>query len=131
MVCTSRHLVESLLSWDFPCLRSQFLCRYQRYLTKLSLSSSKEVRFIFSLMKTDKRSVTGRNVEFLSDLLNVNIFKIAKWKMKELLAKKIVCEDWRNSLLSTFLEARFMKTYQSLNIDRRQLDEMITSLCTT
>ena len=128
---THTHVVEGLLSGDFQSLRSQVLCRYQRYLTKLSLSSSKEVRFIFSLMKKDKRSVTGRNIEFISGLCNVNMCKIAKWKMKELLAKKIVCGDCQNNLLSTLLEARFMRSYQSLKIDRRQLEEMISCLCTT
>ena len=84
---------------------------------------------MFSLVKNDMRSVTGRNINHLGRLFNVNILKVAKWKMMELLPKESPCEGWRTSLLSTLLEARYTKNHGQLGIDRKQLEDMIISLC--
>ena len=47
----------------------------------------------------------------------------------QLLAKRSSCENWSISLLTTLLEARQANTFYSLNLDKRQLEEMISSLC--
>ena len=126
---THTNIVERFLCEGYPSLRNQVLSRYQQFTTKLSESQSKEIRFMFSLVKNDMRSVTGRNVNYLGRLCNINILKVAKWKMMELLPKESPCEGWRTSLLCTLLEARHTRNHGQLGIDRKQLEDMIISLC--
>ena len=126
---THTNIVERFLCQGYPSMKNQVQARYQQFVRKLSESPSKEIRFMFNLVKNDMRSVTGRNIDYLSRLCKVSILRVAKWKWKELLPKSDECEGWRISLLNLLLEARHGKTYGNLNISRRQMEEMIISLC--
>ena len=126
---THTNLVERFLCQGYPSLRNQVLSRYQQFMKSLAESPSKEVKFMFYLIRNDMRSVTGRNIEYLGRLCKVNILRVAKWKLKQLLPKSDQCEGWRTSLLQPLLEARYRRTYGSLNISRRQMEDMIISLC--
>ena len=54
-------------------MKNQVQARYQQFVRKLSESPSKEIRFMFNLIKNDMRSVTGRNIDYLSRLCKVSI----------------------------------------------------------
>ena len=110
-------------------LRNQVLSRYHTFVLKLSESPSKEVRFLVNLVKFDKRSITGLNVAYVSDLCKFNVMRLANWRVKKLLPKASRIEPWRSGLLSSLLSCRWDKSWSQLNLDRTQCEEMITSLC--
>ena len=61
-------LVESYFCKDYDPLRVQVFSRYRSFLSNLGNLPSKEVKFLFFLLKQDKRSGTERNVEYLNCL---------------------------------------------------------------
>ena len=128
---THVNLLETYFCQDFQSMKKQVLSRYHKFMTKLSQSPSKEVRFLYFLIHNDCRSVTGRNLKYLNELCKCNTLKFANWKIKQMLPEESNCEPWRARLLATLLEARNMKSYHSLNLNRTQTDEMIESLCTS
>ena len=84
-----------------------------------------------ALSQEDKRSVTGRNIEFLKKTCQHDIFKEETWRIKHLLPKEDSCKPWRTSLLSTLLKTRRERDFSRLNLTKNQLDEMIYSLRST
>ena len=84
---------------------------------------------MFHLIKSDCRSVTARNIRYISRLCNSNALTTTSWKLRNLLPKAADCELWRTSLLSTLLEAKLKKQIEHLNLDKHGLEEMIKSLC--
>ena len=70
---THTNLVERFLCQEYPILRNQVYSRYQQFMKSLAESPSKEVKFMFYLIRNDMRSVTGRNIVYLGRLCKVNI----------------------------------------------------------
>ena len=126
---THSYLVEGFFCKGYPSLRNQVLARYHNFIKKLRESPSKEVRFLVNLVKYDMRSITGRNVSYISDLCKSNILVFANWKVKQMLPKNACVESWRSGLLTTLLAARWSDTQHQMNIDKKQCEEMIRSLC--
>ena len=137
---------QARLSWDIPrethtnlvvnyfcqgqlSLKTQVFSRYQKFVTKLIGSPSKEIRFLVNLVKCDKRSVTGRNIAFMNDMCKSDILKLANWQVKKLLPKEPDVEPWRSGLLSSLLRSRWDRSHANLNLHKEQLEEMIKSLC--
>ena len=120
---THTNIVENILCVGFQSMRQQVFSRFQTFTQKLSRAPSREIRFLFNLVKADCRSVTGRNIMYLKRLCKgADILVCAKWKLVEMLPKLSPCEPWRSSLLSTFLEARQGKSYPNLKtLPRRGL----------
>ena len=87
----------------------------------------------FNLISNDPRSVTCNNIRYLNKKVNQDILTIASWKVKMLLPIQTVpvSEYYRISLLNSLLDAKIMKDFTSLNIDRTQCIDMINSLCKT
>ena len=126
---THTNLVENFFCNGFMSLRNQVLSRYHKFVLKLSESPSKEVRFLVNLVKFDKRSITGLNVAYVSDLCKFNVMRLANWRVKKLLPKASRIEPWRSGLLSSLLSCRWDRSWSQLNLDRTQCEEMISSLC--
>ena len=104
---THTNLVEHFFCEGKMSLRNQILSRYHNFVRKLGDSPSKEIRFMFNLNNTDRRSVTGRNIEYLSRLCNnCNVMNVGNEIVKSLLPTATPCEPWRISLLVTLLGAR-------------------------
>ena len=79
----------------------------------------------------DQRSNTARNISFLKNIANINVVKYATWKVRQMLPVRVVptSENWRASLLSALLKARYSMSYSFLNLFKNQSEEMISSLC--
>ena len=138
---------QARLAWDLPrethtnlvvnyfcqgqqSLKTQVFLRYHKFLTKLIESPSKEIRFLVNLVKDDKRSVTSRNISYISDISSSpNILTLARWQIKKLIPKDSNVKPWRSSLLTTLLRCRWYSSQASLNLDCNQCEEMIRSLC--
>ena len=92
-------------------------------------SPSKEVRFLINMVKYDQRSVTGQNIDYISNICKDDIIKLASWRVKQMLPKESVVEQWRSSLLTTLLQARWDRSQSNLGINKVECEEMIKSLC--
>ena len=130
---THTYLVEGYLCEGFTSLRNQILGRYSKFISKLLKSPSKEIVFMINLILRDARSVTNANVRYLNQKSRLDILKTACWKVKTCLPVKLVPREemYRISWLNSLLEAKIMKNYASLNMDRTQCIAMIKSLCIT
>ena len=127
---THTNIVENYLCDNFRSMRKQVYTRFHSFSLNLAKSPSREVRFLFNLVKKDCRSVTGTNLVFLKDFFSCDdILKYAKWRIEEMHPKLEQLEPWRRSLLDTLLNARRERTHQDLNLTKNSLDEMIRSLC--
>ena len=120
------NLIESYFCADLVSLRRQVLARYPGFVRKLLNSRSREVQFI-----NDARSVTCRNISYLNNQTGLNVLREAKWKVRAALPHQssVPVEEWRCSLLSTFLEIRSSKTHSQYNSTESQINQMIDSLC--
>ena len=110
-------------------LKNQVFSRYHKFVTKLINSLCKEIRILVNLVKSDKRSVTGRNIAYISDMCGVNILKLATWQVKKLLPEESKVEPWRSSLLTSLFKCRWNNSEASLNLTKGQCEDMIKSLC--
>ena len=126
---THTNLVEGFLCKDYYSLRKQILSRFSGFARGLSESPSKEIRFMFCLIKGDQRSVTAQNITYLNYLCKCNALNETGWKIREMLPRTADCEPWRTSLLGMLLNAKLTKSSQSLNLTKTGLEEMIKSLC--
>ena len=126
---THTNLVENYFCSGHMSLRRQIFSRYQNFLRKLETSPSKEIRIMIGLVREDQRSVTGRNIQYLSRLCDYDILKYDSCKVNEMLPNLTACETWRLSLLSTLLDARMKGSFTVINITKQAAQEMINSLC--
>ena len=114
--------MENVLGSNFISLRHQVYGRFVNYCQGLFKSSSREVRHLARI-----RSVTCRNVLLLKEATGLSPWDYSKRRIEDRLRKKIVPEkdEWRPGLLLKLLEMRRGAE------DRKNLDKMIESLCTT
>ena len=125
------NIVEQYLCSDLVSLRRQVLARYPGFVRKLLQSRSREIQFLSNFVINDHRSVTCRNISHLNDQTGLNVLREAKWKVRAALPHQssVPVEEWRCSLLSTFLEIRSSKTHSLYNSTESQINQMIDSLC--
>ena len=123
--------MEGFLADGQKSLRSQIFGRYKKFLQKLLLSPSKEIRFLSKVLISDPRSTVAKNIWYLNHLTKADILKDNSVEFKIKLPVKIVPtnEQYRVSLLTTLLEVRETKQYQKLNSTKKQIHDLIDSLC--
>ena len=127
---THTNIVENYLCDGFRSMRKQVYTRFHSFTLNLAKSPSREVRFLFNLVKKDCRSVTGSNLMFLRDFLSCDdTLKYAKCRIEEMFPKLEQLGPWRESLMDTLLNARQARNYHDLNLTKDSLDDMIRSLC--
>ena len=124
---TYTYLVENVLASNFISLRHQVYGRFVNYFQGLFKSSSREVRHLARIVSRDIRSVTCRNVLLLKEVTGLSPWDYSKRRIEDKLRRKSVPEsdEWRPGLLLKLLEMRRGAE------DRKNLDKMIDSLCTT
>ena len=66
---THTNLVENFFCDGFLSLRNQVFAQI--------FVPSKEIRILINLVKCDQRSVTGQNVEYISNLCKTDVMKLA------------------------------------------------------
>ena len=129
---TYTYLVEGYFAKDRPSLRNQVLSRYPGFFRKLMSSPSKEVRMLASMMASDPRSTTCKNLRYLRERTGLDQPEVfSSWRIKADMPVQSVPdhEKWRLGLLSKLLEMRqtkFMKVQ-----DSKQITAMTDSLCST
>ena len=110
---TYTYLVEGYFANGLPSFRNQVLSRYPKFVRSLQMSNCKEVRVLASLVKSDPRSTTNRNIQYLKLLTKFNAPQ----------------ELWRVGFLDKLRMARKQKF---LNVeDMEKISAMLNSLCNT
>ena len=130
---THTYLVENFSALGQTSLRNQVYSRYSKFVHKLALSPSKEIRFLRRILISDSRSIIKKNIWFLNNLTKSDICVSASWKVKQLLpTDDIPNEDkWRVPLLTKLLEVRTSRSYLTLGSNKKQIQDMIDSLCSS
>ena len=128
---THCYLVHDYFCKDLISLKRNILGRYPKFLFKLQMSPSIEIRLMYKLVISDPRSTTCKNKKYLNQITNSNILKNSFWKTKSLLPKLVIpnSESWRIGLLTTLLASRIEKNPNKLNLSAQHLDQMLHSLC--
>ena len=119
---THVNLIEQFFCYYQVSLREHILSRYETFVRKLLQSPCKETRFLSNLVLNDRRSMTSRNINYLT-----------KWKIRGAIPNlsSDPVEPWRVSLLSTLMEAKGTRNHSYLNLTQPQLEGLVTSLCIT
>ena len=128
---TFTYLVEGFLAGSQISLRNQILGRYPG-IRKLLNSPSREVRILASMVSTDPRSVTCKNLKYLRQVTQLEaVEEYSAWRVKDALPVKQVPEreKWRLGLFSNLMK---LKTEKHLVVqDSRQICAMLDSLAST
>ena len=124
---TFTYLLDNVLAPDFISLRCQVYGRYVSYFQKMFSSSSKEIRHLVRIVSRDARSVTYKNVQFLTNLTGFSPWDYSSRKIQESVPRaEVPARDWwRPSLLKKLIAMR------GKTDDRERLSKMIDSLCST
>ena len=83
---THNFLVTHLLGADFESIRSKILTRYVKFFKCLLKNKSPEVLLMAKLVKNDKSSVTGSNLEKIDRETGLKTLKLSSCQVKEALA---------------------------------------------
>lgn len=129
---TYTYLVEGYLAREQTSLRTQVLSRYPGFYRKLLSSPSKEVRMLVKMVSKDPRSITCRNLKYLSLKTGLEQpHSYGSWKVREALPvqKVPMNEMWRLGLLAKLMEMRRNKFMEVK--DSQRITAMIDSLCST
>ena len=129
---TFTFLFEDYFAHDFPSLRNQIFCRYGNFFKSLTNSSSKEARFLASLIQSDPKSVTCKNLKALSELTQLDEPQyLPSATIKSCLPIRVVPENerWRIGLLDSLLKIRDEKKKDGT--DSKSICAMLESLCNT
>ena len=129
---THTYLVHDLLCRDLPSLELQVLSRYPMFLKKLEASPSREIRFMFEIVKDDPGSATFRNIRYFKTVCKEkDVLEFSSWRARQILPKTIIpdSELWRTGLLTTLLTIKRNRLYSQYRMTVDQTRAMIYSLC--
>ena len=128
---THTYLVENYFAAGQQSLRSQIFTRYGQFVKKLLVSPSKEIRFLSAILLKDPSSTLWKNVYHINNLTDVNILVAGKVEIRNAIRIDPIpaSDQWRVGLLNIFLEARILKNYSKLNLNKVQFIDMLDSLC--
>jgi hypothetical protein len=137
MVCPAAHaaytyLVESFLARDQTSLRNQVPSRYPDFYRKLQSSPRKEVRMLVSMVSSDPRSTTCKNLRYLREKTGMEQPQcFSLWKINSTLPVQKVPADqmWRLGLMTKLMEMN-QKKYMEVK-DSQRITAMLDSLCST
>ena len=123
------NLVEQYFCPDLLSLRRKILSRYAGFVNKLLQSSSKEIKILASIVISDPRSITCRNIQYLNNKTGLEVLRVSKYTVRAALPfqNPEPVEPWRSSLLTTLLQLRLNKDYTLM--DKKTICAMIDSLC--
>ena len=130
---TRTYLMQQVLSCGLTSARVDILCRFVKFFHSLRRSASREVQVLSRLMARDIRSVTGRNIQYITELTGLNPWTAHQSKLKAVLVAQDTVEvqpqdRWRVQYLRSLLSQRGEAHSQTLEDDVERLTELIDSL---
>ena len=128
---THTYFVTHLLGCGIPSIREKILTRYVKFFKSLLKSKSPEVALVANLVRNDRSSVTGANLEKISQETGIMSLTATTCQIMEALAppEPPQNEMWRFPLLEKYLYQRSEMVTEG--VDTKEIDSLIDALCAT
>ena len=128
---TYTYLVENSLANKFVPLRKQICSRYVNFLSKLSSSSSKEVRHLAKIVSRDAQSTVYRNIQYIKDVSGLSPWDNTAQQIIQKIENSTIPDnnEWRMTMLMKLLGTR--RQMSAVLEDTSNISLMIDSLCNT
>ena len=127
---TRRYLADFLAN-DLSSIKTDILIRYNKFARALDSSPSHEVRSLVKSVRTDRRTVTGRNMVFVEEEVGKDPNTLSRRQMLESLGKPEPVPEgngWVPSTLDDLLATRLLIESDG-GEDDGVLEESIMALC--
>ena len=117
------YLIENVLCADVSSLRSQVMSRYPNFYRNLEKSPSKEVQFLYKIVKEDPSSVTHRNRIYVNKICKEDVSMLTSVEVRDLVPNRSVPENesWRCGLLTTLMNIKISRSYSCYNISNENM----------
>ena len=130
---TRSFLMQQVLSCGFTSAKVEILSRYVRFFRSLLCSTSKEVRVLSRLYARDVRSVTGKNLQYISEITGLNPWTVPYSGLKTALITEDTVQvpeqdRWRVPYLCSLLRQRGEAHHMAMEEDNQRSTELINSL---
>ena len=89
---TRTYLVQQVLSCGQTSAKVAILCRYVKFFHSMRNSACKEVQVLSRLLARDMQSVTGKNLQFISEISGLNPWTVPIRRLKATLVAAEVVE---------------------------------------
>ena len=128
LYCVILLLVENSLANQFVPPRKQICTRYVNFLSKLSISSSKEVRHLAKIVSRDAKSTVFRNIQYIKNLSGLSPWDhTANQIVQKIENSRIPANnEWRMTMLLKLLNTR--RKMSAVLEDTSHISLMIDSL---
>jgi hypothetical protein len=132
---TRTYFVQQLLCCGQTSAKVDILSRYVKFFHSLRHSASHEVQVLCRYLARDMQSVTGKNLQLVHDLTNLDPWTTSYGKLKAALVTAEMVEvpqqdKWRLPYLCPLLAQRSEAHSSALEAEETRLDELIHSLVT-
>ena len=128
---THTYLVENFLADEFLPVRTELFSRYVKFCRSLQTSTSKEVRFLYSVVCKDIQSTTGKNLADIQRICGCNPKSVSPIVIRNNPMKVPVpnLDLWRVPVLGDWLKLR--REMQVKLEDTNYISLLIDALCST
>ena len=130
---TRTYLVQQVLSCGQTSAKVAILCRYVKFFHSMRNSACKEVQVLSRLLARDMQSVTGKNLQFISEMSGLNPWTVPIRRLKATLVAAEVVEvplqdRWRVPYLCSLLSQRGEAHSLAMEEEQKRLTTLIDSL---
>ena len=130
---TRSYFLQELLSCGYTSAKADILGRFVGFFHSLRQSASFEAQVLSRMLSRDVRSVTGKNLQMVQELTNLNPWTTQKKHLKIGLVTSEIMETplqdrWRIQYLSSLLSQRRFAHLEGLEEYEKHLSELIESL---
>ena len=128
---THTYLVENFLADEFLPVRTELFSRYVKFCRSLQTSTSKEVRFLYSVVCKDIQSTTGKNLAVIQRIYGCNPKSVSPIVIRNnpMKVPVPVLDLWRVPVLGDWLKLR--REMQVKLEDTNYISLLIDALCST
>jgi hypothetical protein len=125
------YLVQQLLCCGQVSAKVDILSRFVKFFHSLRHSASHEVQVLCRYLSRDMQSVTGKNLQLVQDLTNLDPWTTSYGKLKAAEMLEVSQQDkWCLPYLCSLLGQRSEAHSSGLEDEETRLDELIHSLVT-
>ena len=126
-------MVQQLLCCGHTSARTDILCRYVSFFHSLRKSACYEVQVLSRLVARDLQSVTGKNLQYISNATGLNPWSVSQVRLKAALVAGELVEvpqedSWRLPYLRSLLSQRREAHNLAVEDEEKRLTDLINSL---
>ena len=131
---TKTFLLQQVLLCGETSARIDILSRYAKFCKGLKTSISQEVRVLFNLVARDLQTTTAKNIRFVQEESETEMWTVCPTKLKQALQSKSTVEipghdGWKVNYLATLLyqlrDASVLVQEDRMNILQELIDSLV------